>query len=388
MLPETSEPIPSRVTSVPRKIAFCITDLDPGGAEKALVQIVTRLNREEWEPRVYCLGPEAALVSQLRGQGITTLCYGGRRWWDLRVLFWLANELRQFRPALLQCFLFHANLAGRLSGGMAGVPMVLAGHRVAEREKHWHLWLERLTKCLVTHHVCVSQGVAEHLMQSTGVGSERISVIPNGVAVPVFRDTAVNLRQEQDWPLESLVVIAVGRLHPQKGFSDLVQVFSAVVRKRPLARLLIVGEGPERGRLEGLIRSLGMQGVISLAGYRTDVPDLMRQSQILAVSSHWEGMSNVLLEALAVGLPVVTRPVEGVTDLLERFPTEICVTRDLETGLESALEKRSPPEFRSEMVGDVSQPVSGQLLTWDWVSAQYAHLYRGLLAMSGRKGKT
>ena len=98
------------------RVAFCITELDPGGAERALFEIVTRLDPSAWEVRVYCLGPETELSLRLRDRGIETLCLGARRATQIGVVFRLAKELKAFRPAVLQTFLFHANILGRLAG--------------------------------------------------------------------------------------------------------------------------------------------------------------------------------------------------------------------------------------------------------------------------------
>ncbi len=367
----------------PRRIAFCITDLDPGGAEKALFQIVSRLNRDEWDPVVFCLGPEAALAKELRKHDIVTLCYGARSWRSLGVIPWLVKELRFYRPALLQCFLFHANVAGRIAGQMAGVPLILSGHRVAERQKKWHLWLDRLTGSAVDYHVCVSQGVADFLQQTIGLDARKVTVIPNGVEPPRLSSQPVNLREEFQFPPGAPVILAVGRLHPQKGFLELLEAFSKLRPEVPDARMLIVGEGPQRAELEARIRDLQLSGFARLAGYRTDVADLMLQSQVLVMSSRWEGMPNVLLEAVQLGLPVVATPVEGVAEVQKIAPELICVTGDLTMGLRETLARtRWDASLRR---GELESPqvVPVQCLGWDFVSMEYSNLYHRLLSNGG-----
>ena len=168
------------------RVAFCITELDPGGAERALFEIVTRLDPAQWEVRVYCLGPETALSRQLQERGIATVCFGVRRWYQVGVLFRLTQQLREFRPAVLQTFLFHANILGRLAGWWAGVPVILSGLRVAERGKRWHLWLDRWTNRLVRLNVCVSEGVRQFAISPGGLKEQKLRVIPNGVDAERF----------------------------------------------------------------------------------------------------------------------------------------------------------------------------------------------------------
>ena len=164
----------------PTPIALCITDLDPGGAERALVQVATRLDRTLWEPAVYCLSPRGEMADVLESAGIPTHCLNASRR-DASVVGRLAILLRRQRPALIQSFLFHGNLAARISAVIARVPIVISGVRVAEREKRWHIKLDRQTRRLVTHHVCVSESVAEFTKRELRLADEAVSVIPNGV---------------------------------------------------------------------------------------------------------------------------------------------------------------------------------------------------------------
>src|SRR5262249_49760711 len=137
------------------RIAFCITDLDPGGAERALAQLVTRLDRGRWDPAVFCLSSGGALADALKRAAGPGVCLGARRSQPVRVLWRLARELRRFRPEILQTFLFHANLAGRIAARMAGVRHVVSGIRVAEKRSPVPLWLDRWTNKLVRLNVCV-----------------------------------------------------------------------------------------------------------------------------------------------------------------------------------------------------------------------------------------
>ncbi|WP_437184871.1 glycosyltransferase [Planctomicrobium sp. SH668] len=363
----------------PRRIAFCITDLDSGGAERAMVQIVTRLDRKNWDPIVLCLGPEAVLAPVLREQGIPTQCYGARSWRDLGAIFWLRRQLKLFQPAILQCFLFHANIIGRIAGKLGGVPVVVAGHRVAEKDKKWHLSFEKWTGSLVTHHLCVSSGVANFLSSELGISPSKMTVIPNGVEQIPPQPDDVDLRREFGFPQDAQVVLAVGRLHPQKGFLNLLDSFSVVSRSRPESRCLIVGEGPQRPLLEQRIRELGLGEVARLAGIRGDVQSLMRQSTLLAVTSLWEGMPNVVLEAMANRLPVVTTNVEGIAELIEDHHSGIIVSPFTTDDFSQAmLEIVDSPEFGNSL-GRMAQELVAKEFSWDSVVGGYESTYARLI---------
>src|SRR4051812_17468493 len=108
------------------RLAFAVTELNPGGAERALVRLATGLDRSEWEPCVFCLQERGPLADELEGRGIPVTCYGLRRVWQVpRLVRRLARDLREFRPALLQTWLYHANILGRLAGRRARVPRIV-----------------------------------------------------------------------------------------------------------------------------------------------------------------------------------------------------------------------------------------------------------------------
>ena len=154
-------------------MALAITDLEPGGAEKALVELATRLGRTRFEPVVYCLSPlppaeVASCLPPLRQAGVEVHGLGVRSSRDLprAMTRWKALLQRQ-KPLLLQTFLFHANLAGRWAARRAGVRWVISGVRVAE-PRRWHRWADRLTSRLVDRYVCVSDSVARFSRQHAG----------------------------------------------------------------------------------------------------------------------------------------------------------------------------------------------------------------------------
>lgn len=374
--PHASPPAP------PCPLALCITELDPGGAENALAQLVTRLDPAEWRPVVYCLGPETELAKWLREQGIPVECYGAASWRDLGAVCWLAKRLRRQRPQLLQSFLFHANIVGRFAGRLAGVPVILSGHRVAERERRLHLWLDRATRRLTDHHVCVSRGVADHVERRLGVDRQRFSVIPNGVErhTPRPDREARALRANWNLPAECVVALAAGRLHPQKGFLTLLEAFSRLVPERPELRLWIAGEGPQRRELERRINSAGLEGRVTLLGRREDLRELMEAADLFVLSSLWEGMPNVVLEAMAAGLPVAATDVEGIAELIENGRTGLVVTPGLPEPLAAAMsELTARPELRGAM-GKAAQEHVMKNFTWEGAASAYARLYRDLLS--------
>jgi glycosyltransferase involved in cell wall biosynthesis len=312
----------NRSSSAPRRVAFCITELNPGGAERCLVELVTRLDRGRFEPVVYCLGPRPlgnpiSLADVLEQANVRVHCFDARGAWSFpRVLLQLRRQLAADRPHLVQSFLFHANVVTAMAARWAGVSHVVTGIRVAERGRGWHLRMARMTDRWIERHVCVSQSVRDFSARQGGLPDQKLVVIPNGVDAARFA-AAVRC------PLTSLgvdpgrkLLLYVGRLDEQKQLPWLFELLPTIFERLPDHDLLIVGSGPQRALLERMAADRRITQRVHFAGFRFDVAEILAASELLLLPSRWEGMPNVILEAMASGKPVVATAVEGVVELL------------------------------------------------------------------------
>ena len=282
-----------------------------------MLELVRRLDRNEWEPAVFCLSPAGALVDELLAAKIPVTCLGAKSSRNVMVLPRLIGHLRRQKPQLLQTFLFHANVIGRLAGRLAGIPRIVSGIRVAEQRSRFPLWLDRVTERVVHRHVCVSRAVARFSMEEGGLPSRKVEVIANGVDTDRFRNAAPADLSEFGIPNGSRTGIFVGRLDPQKGPLLLLEAIRVLARDYHDLHFLLVGEGPLRGELEAFVDAHDLCSQVHFAGWRHDVPALLKGADFLVLPSHWEGMPNVVLEAMAAGLPVVSTRVEGTAELID-----------------------------------------------------------------------
>jgi glycosyltransferase involved in cell wall biosynthesis len=328
---------------MPARIAFCITELDPGGAERAFVELATRLDRGRFSPVVYCLGPRPAsnptsLVDRLEATGVTVRCFGARRLHHLPGLAkHLVEQMRRDRPELVQTFLFHANVLGAWAARRAGVPCVVTGIRVAERRAKWHLWIARWSDRYVDRHVCVSTGARDFSREVGRLPAEKLLVIPNAVEVDRYALAVPADRKSLGAASDAKLIACIGRLDHQKGIDWLLEVMREVERREPKCELLLVGDGPERAALERQALRLGLARVRFLS-FRRDVPEILAASDLVVLPSRWEGMPNVVLEAMAAGRAVVATDVEGVCELLA--PNEA----------EQVVSPRDPQRFTEQIV--------------------------------------
>ena len=226
-------------------IALCITDLNVGGAERCLVELATRLDRNRFTPVAYCLTPaplpgEPTLIPVLQSAGLEVECLGARNAADfLAVVVRLAGMLRRRKTQIVQTLLFHANLVGRIAAWHAGVPHVVCGIRVAQRQSPWRLRLDRMTHRMVDRYVCVSQSVADFSVATGRLPADKLVVIPNGIDLPRFTNVPPADRATLGVAGRRLVTF-IGRLDDPKGApaapGDRVRLAEAVARLRPADR--------------------------------------------------------------------------------------------------------------------------------------------------------
>jgi glycosyltransferase involved in cell wall biosynthesis len=286
----------------------------------------------------------------------------------------LATELKAFSPALLQCFLFHANFVGRLAAWWAGVPRVVCGIRVAERRSRIPLWLDRLTQGFVDHNVCVSRAVAEFSIQNAKLPAAKVSVIPNAVDFDHFANAVAISRSELRLSSAPLILF-VGRLDPQKAPFVLLEAFARLKQRHPDWQLLFVGEGPLRAEMEAWIAQQQLNQNVRLAGWRADIPSCLKTADVLVLPSLWEGMPNIVLESMAAGLPVVVSRVEGTDELIRDGETGVLVmpgsVAEVEQRIEMVLTDR---ELSSRLRATAQQSVKSKF-TMDSMTAAFEKIY-------------
>jgi starch synthase (maltosyl-transferring) len=299
-------------------VCLIITDLNVGGAEKALVHLALGLNRKLWKVSVINLGGEEPLAQVLRQEGVEVRCLAVSKRKPVQAIRKLARALKDLQPVLVQTFMFHANVAGRLGARLASVPWVLGGLRVAEHQKAWHLTVDRLTAKMSLGSVCVSEGVQRFSQTYGGLSENRLTVIPNGVDVRPFDQAKPIDRKALGLSDSDRISLFAGRLDAQKGLPYLLDAAELVAQKHKNWHLVMMGhDGSESEWFhERRQSSPVLQKHLHWLGFRTDVREILKSSDLLILPSLWEGMPNVVLEAMAAGKAVIGTDVEGTNELI------------------------------------------------------------------------
>ncbi len=306
------------------RVLFLIDNLRPGGAQKALLAMARALRAAQADPRVWCLGGTSEFEEEFRTAGIPVLGKPGSALATLREPFALRRYLKREKIEIVQTLLFHSDIAGRIAGRLARWsdggrrrPVIVSSVRASNlRNRGWQYRLARRTAPLADAFTPVSRQTLEFAARAEGVAAERATVIPNGIEFAEWESLpdAAEARAKLQLPHDAFVVCTLSRLHEQKGMEFLLEAARKVAEQVPLATFLVAGYGPLRERLEEQARRLGVDSRVRFLGYRKDTALILAASDVFALPSLWEGMSNAVLEAMAAGRPVVATGVDGAMD--------------------------------------------------------------------------
>ena len=300
------------------RIDLVITELDTGGAERCCVSLACFLQSRGHRVRVIAFGPrpappKAALLNLLEQRAIETHFLDAQRWWMLpKVARRFRRLLRSDPPELVQSFLWHANVLSAWIVPSFGIPVV-GGARVAEPNRNRHAlggWAARRMAKVV----CVSNSVKQWCISAERVLPAKLEVIPNGIEIAT-QPAAIHL-SEFGIAEDARILLFVGRLTVQKGVDELLDRAPKLLKSLPSHQLVLLGDGPLRARADATSNLPEIKGRMKVLGQSNAVRAWMGRSEMLLLPTRYEGMPNVVLEAMAEGLPVVTTRVEGVVDLL------------------------------------------------------------------------
>lgn len=307
------------------RIALYLPSLRGGGAERVMVILANGFAERGFEVDLVLANAEGPYLNQVSSQ-VRIIDLKSSR--VLTSLPGLARYLRRERPTAMLSAMGHANVVAVVASRVAAVSTrVIVSERANFSVSRRHAksiqakamgpfmrWAYRRADAIVA----VSGGVADDLTASLGLPRSSISVVYNPVDTGSVRKLAGQPEHHPWLPSKEIpVLIGVGRLEPQKDFSCLIKAFAKLRESRD-ARLIILGEGGLRADLEREIRRLGLEEDICLPGFVDNPFSAMTRADLFVLSSRWEGLPNVLIQAMACGTPVVSTDCpSGPVEILE-----------------------------------------------------------------------
>ena len=293
---------------------------------------------------------------------------------DLNLVRGLAEIMRRRRIDIVHTHAWGTLVEGWLAARLARVPRVVHGEHGTMETRPINVAVQRRLWTRVSRLLAVSGELANRMSRATGISTERIQVIPNGVDLPpqFSRD---ELRASLGVEPDTFVVLAVGRLVPVKNYRLLLAAARMLVGPSRRWRFLVAGEGPLRGELEAEVARLGLQEQVTLLGLRPDVPALMCAADAFVLTSSSEGMSNTILEAMASGRPVVATRVGGNPELVQEGITGMLVDPSNPAELFVALRTLAEEPTRVRRMGHAGRQRVEREFSRERMISNYTQMY-------------
>lgn len=358
------------------RICWIIPTLDEGGAEKQLCLLAKGIDRDRFEPLVISLTRSGPRLADLQQHGISVVEINKRGKLDPFGYLRLVKAIRAFAPDIVHTWLYAANSYGRLAALQAKVPVIFGGERCVDPWKGWsHSIIDRALAKRTTGIIANSSAISS-FYATRGISSDRFHVIYNGVeaakVAPISRSEAA---QRMGVDPNRFLIGAVGRLWLQKGHKDMIWAAELLRVLHESTSLVIVGEGPERERLEHYCDQVRAAKEIRFVGHRSDVAQLLPHFDLFWNASHYEGQSNAILEAMQASVPVVVSDIPGNRDLIQhgvnglRFPAS-----DVGTLTKISTRLIQSPELRKQFSESARQRVEKEFSVQAMVQ-QHEELY-------------
>ncbi len=303
-----------------------------GGGERYLELLFDRLDRTRYRALLICPEP-GPFVGHMKARGVETHLVHLAPLFNPMALWRLTRLLARERVTILQTHGARANFYGRIAGRLAGVPVIIStvhnslkDYTARSLTRWFYATALRLTLSLVHQIICVSDSTRRDLIDECPAAAARIQTVYNGVDPSAFPSQPDRQKVRQELRItQGPVLVVIARLTEQKGHRYLLQAFPDLLKTWPHLCCVFVGEGELHDTLHRMAIDLGVERACRFLGVRDDIADILAAADLCVLPSLSEGFPFVLLEALAMGRPVIASRVNGVSELIEDHKTGLLV---------------------------------------------------------------
>jgi len=368
------------------RVLQLIPTLDRSGAEKQMVLLARGLPRDRFRVEVAALTRLGPLKAELDAAGIPVTAIGKRLKVDPMVLGRLARFLKAGRFDVVQTWIYAADTYGRVAARMAGVPVVVTAEMAVDLWKgRTELAVDRFLARWTDRVVGNSEAVVA-FCRGVGIPAAKLAMIPSGIGdeEPPEVDRAA-VRLGLGLPSDAPLALFAGRLAEQKGVQTLLSALDLLQHVLPDLRTLIVGEGPLRSRLEEKARAFQLleDRRVSFLGHREDVPRLLAAADVLVLPSLYEGLPNVVLEAMRFRKPVVATAAPGTTEVVQDGVTGLLVPLRDPPALAQAIRRVIAGPALARSLGEAGRARAEAEFGADRMVHRFAGLYEQLAREKG-----
>jgi len=303
------------------RVLHVIDSLDLGGAQVVVLNLLEHADRKRFEVEAACLHGHGVFWKRLCDTGLPIHSLSPHRLFPI-YLPALASLILRRRYEIVHCHLLGANLLAKPLAALLGVPVRINHDHCNDKRDNPHgivATADRLANRLSTHICAVSETTRSFLLESENIASDRVSTIHNGINLQTFQPRShlrSSTRSRWDLPEDAFVVGGIGRLTYQKNFALFLEVASAVIKHHPHAVFVIAGTGEDDPALREQAANLGLGSQIRFLGHIEEISLLYPALDVLLLPSRYEGLPITVLEAMAVGLPIIASRLDGIAEVL------------------------------------------------------------------------
>ena len=361
-----------------------------GGGERYLELLFDRLDRARYRALLICPEP-GPFVGRMKERGVETHLVCLAPLFNPLALWRLTRLLVRERVTILQTHGARANFYGRIAGRLAGVPVIIStvhnslkDYEVRSLRRWLYAFLLRLTLPLVHRIICVSEANRRDLIEECPAAAAKTHTVYNGMDPSAFPSQPDCQIVRQEFGLtQGPVLVTVARLTEQKGHRYLLQALPHLLETWPQLCCVFVGEGELQDALKRMAIDLGVERACRFVGVREDIADILAAADLFVLPSLSEGFPFVLLEALAMGRPVVASRVNGVPELIEDHKTGLLVPPRDPQALARAIRDMLSDQTAASKMGAAGRAVVQERLTVDRMVANTTAIFDAAMQDAG-----
>jgi len=303
-----------------KRVLHIIDSLHLGGAQEVVLNLAT-CGSSRFRHEVATMHGHGIYWDRLRQAGVKVHSLSPHK----LLPFYLASipwRLLADRPDILHCHLIPSNIIAKPLGALLGVPVVINHDHTNDTRRadsRLLLALDRFSNRFASHIVAVSASCRDFLIARESIPASDVTLVPNAIDLRRFSPAAARrdqARVELRLPTSARVVAGVGRLNPQKNFSLFLDIAAQLAPRFPDLHFLLAGDGPEEKMLREKAAALGIADRVTFSGYVADTRLVYLAADVLLMPSRYEGLPMTLLEAMAMGLPVVASQLDGIAEVI------------------------------------------------------------------------
>jgi len=312
------------------KVLHIITKLELGGAQQNTIFTVNNLNKEKFDAYL-AFGGGGILTEEtmqrLSEKAILIPCLLREinPYYDLLALIKLYKIIKQIKPQIVHTHSSKAGILGRTASFIAGVPVIIHSIHGFGFNKYQNKFLyfllkgtEKLVSKFTTHFIAVSQANIEQGIKEKLFDLNKVSLIRSGIDLNYFKSiNESTIRREFNIDISSSIITMIACFKPQKAPLDFIYIAEKIVQFRKNIKFLLVGDGELRQEIENEIRKRNLENYVILTGWRRDIANIIYGSDIIVLTSLWEGLPRTIIEGMVLNKPIVATNVDGIIDVIK-----------------------------------------------------------------------